>query len=209
MAVVIEPTDEFERKLRALGYGRIAGIDEAGRGALAGPVVAAAVLLSPDFEVCGVRDSKLIPEPEREELYEKIVDAAAGWGVGIVDNGEIDAINILQATFRAMKHAVSALAAPPDIAIIDGRDAPDVGVPCTALVKGDQLCVSIAAASIVAKVTRDRIMREEDQRFPAYRLAQNKGYGTPFHRSAIERHGPTPIHRLTFLGNVLQQSFSL
>lgn len=209
MAAVIVPTDEHERELRALGYKNVAGIDEAGRGALAGPVVAGAVLLPEGFDLPGVRDSKLIPEPEREELFERITDAAVAWGVGIIDNCRIDRVNILQATFLAMAQAVASLSVRPDIALIDGRDAPDVGVPCRAMVKGDALCRSIAAASIVAKVTRDRIMREEDRRHPLYGLARNKGYGTALHRAAIIEYGPSSIHRLSFLGTILQQRIAL
>lgn len=207
--MVIMPTDEHERELRAAGYTSVAGIDEVGRGALAGPVVAGAVILPEGFDVPGVRDSKTVPEPEREELFALITDAAIAWGVGIIDNRRIDSINILQATFLAMAQAVASLPVRPDIALVDGRDAPNVGVPCRSMIKGDSFCRSIAAASIVAKVTRDRMMREEDRCYPQYGLARNKGYGTAAHRAAIIEHGPSPIHRISFLGAILQQRIAL
>lgn len=203
------PTDEYERELWGLGYGSVAGIDEAGRGALAGPVVAGAVILPEGFDVAGVRDSKLIPEPEREKLFEQITGSAIAWGVGIIDNDRIDTVNILQATFLAMAQAVASLPVPPDIALIDGRDAPDVGVPCRAMVKGDARCRSIAAASIVAKVTRDRVMRQADRAHPQYGFAQHKGYGTAAHRAAILKCGPSSLHRLSFLTKILQQRLAL
>lgn len=207
--MVILPTDEHERELRGLGYAGVAGIDEAGRGALAGPVVAGIVLLPEECDLPRVRDSKMIPEPEREELFGLVTGAALAWGVGIVDNNRIDGINILQATFLAMAQAVASIPIRPDIALIDGRDAPDVGIPCRSLIRGDAFCRSIAAASIVAKVTRDRIMREEALRFPQYDLARNKGYGTAAHRAAIIEYGPSPIHRLSFLGTILQQRLAI
>lgn len=203
------PTEEYEIVLREQGFQRIIGIDEVGRGALAGPVVAAAVRLPENCGIDRIRDSKTVPEAERETLYDQICDGALVWAVGIVDNDVIDEINILQATFRAMKSAVAGLSESPDFALIDGRDMPDIGVPCQALIKGDGLSKSIAAASILAKVTRDRIMRGEHERFPAYAFAQNKGYGTAVHRAAIQEHGPCSIHRLSFLGSILQQRLSL
>ena len=185
------------------------GIDEVGRGALAGPVVAAAVELPENCAIAGIRDSKTVPEHEREMLFDHICGEALSWGIGIVHNNEIDSINILRATFVAMKTAVADLPQTPDFALIDGRDLPDVGVPGQALIKGDSLSISIAAASIVAKVTRDRIMREEHLRFPVYGFAKNKGYGTATHRAAIGTHGPCSIHRLSFLTSILQQRLSL
>ncbi len=202
------PTDEQERELRACGFERIAGVDEAGRGALAGPVVAAAVLLPYNCHIVGVRDSKLVAEPERERLYGEITACALAWSVGIIDNAEIDRINILQATFQAMRLAVRGLAPSPDYVLIDGRDAVDVGTPCRAIVGGDGLCVSIAAASIVAKVTRDRLMRAHHEHLPQYGFARHKGYGTAVHRKAIIEHGPTALHRLSFLGRILQEQSS-
>lgn len=199
------PTEEHEQNARAKGFTSIVGIDEVGRGALAGPVVAAAVQLPQNCGIERIRDSKVVPEAEREELYEQICSDAIAWGVGVVDNREIDSINILQATFVAMKAAVASLPETPDFALVDGRDMPDVGVVGQALIKGDGRSLSIAAASIVAKVTRDRIMRQEHQRFPAYGFLSNKGYGTVVHRAAIQEHGPCSIHRLSFLGSILQQ----
>ncbi len=199
------PTEEYEQHARAQGFVNIVGIDEVGRGALAGPVVAAAVQLPEGCGIERIRDSKVVPEAEREELYEQICAVAIAWGVGVVDNREIDEINILQATFAAMNAAVASLPETPDFALVDGRDMPDVGLVGQALIKGDGRSLSIAAASIVAKVTRDRIMRKEHQRFPVYAFLSNKGYGTAVHRAAIQEHGPCSIHRLSFLGSILQQ----
>jgi ribonuclease HII len=203
------PTDDHEREIRALGFELIAGVDEVGRGALAGPVVAAAVILPVGCAIEGVRDSKLVPEPERERLYDEIAGRAICWGVGIVGHEEIDRINVLQATFVAMRHAVLALAQQPHYVLIDGRDMVDVGAPCRAIIAGDALCGSIAAASIIAKVTRDRIMRRQHELMPQYGFAQNKGYATEAHRRAILEHGPTFFHRHSFLGKLLRGKFSL
>jgi ribonuclease HII len=199
------PTNEREQELRLLGFEKIAGVDEVGRGALAGPVVAAAVLLPCDCIIDGVRDSKLVAEPERERLYDDILECAIAWSVGIVDNEEIDRINILQATFKAMHIAVSGLPLSPDYILVDGRDVVPFGIPCRAIIDGDALCHSIAAASLIAKVTRDRIMRNLDQILPHYGFARHKGYGTPEHRRAIIEHGPAGIHRKSFLGKVMQE----
>ncbi|MEP7218014.1 MAG: ribonuclease HII [Bacteroidota bacterium] len=199
----IPPTNDHERELLGLGYQRIAGIDEVGRGALAGPVVAAVVLLPEGIIIDRVRDSKQVPDGERERLHDLILERALAWSVGIVSHREIDRINILQATFQAMRLAVAGLSIPPDYVLVDGRDAVDFGVPCRAIIGGDALCHSIAAASIVAKVTRDRIMRREHERSPHYGFHQHKGYGTPMHRAAILRYGPTEIHRWSFLGKIL------
>jgi len=198
------PTDDEELRLREAGYRLVAGLDEAGRGALAGPVVAAAVILPGGVRIDGVRDSKLVPEGERELLCQSIVDQALAWGVGLVDNRVIDHINILQATFQAMRQAVVALSITPDFVLIDGRDAVDVGSPCRALVGGDRTSHSIAAASIIAKVARDRFMRDLHQEYPLYTFNRNKGYGTPRHRQAIQDYGPSPVHRVSFLGRVMQ-----
>ncbi len=203
MAHAILPTTHFEQELRALGFEHIAGVDEAGRGALAGPVVAAAVILHEDCAIAGVRDSKLVPEQERERLYEEITAAAFAWGVGIVGNDVIDRINILQATFEAMRTAVASLPVTPGYVLIDGRDAVATGVPCRAIIDGDALSLSIAAASLVAKVTRDRIMRCLDGEFPQYGFARHKGYGTAGHRTAVLAHGPTGVHRTSFLGKLI------
>ena len=198
------PTFDSENELRSLGFEHVAGIDEVGRGALAGPVVAAAVLLPCDCTIEGLRDSKLLPERRREELYGEILSHAIAWGVGIVDNTQIDRINILQATFVAMRIAYDQLAVIPDYVLIDGRDALALGRPCRPIIGGDGTCCSIAAASIVAKVTRDRIMREYHETLPQYGLDRNKGYGTEEHRRAIMEHGVTPIHRWSFLSKLLE-----
>jgi ribonuclease HII len=195
--------DLYRREIQELGFGLVAGVDEVGRGALAGPVVAAAVILPEDCRIEGVRDSKLVPEPERERLYDEITARALGWSVGIVSERIIDEINILQATFVAMRHAVDALAPRADYVLIDGRDAVEMGIPCRAIIGGDALCPSIAAASIVAKVTRDRIMRALDEELPQFGFARNKGYATHFHRQAIAEHGPATVHRMTFLRKLL------
>lgn len=195
--------DAYARELQALGFALIAGVDEVGRGALAGPVVAAAVILPDDCSIHGIRDSKLVPEPEREELYEKITACAVGWSVGIVSHSVVDEINILQATFVAMRNAVGELWPRADYVLVDGRDVVEVGIPCRAIIGGDALCPAIGAASIVAKVTRDRIMRVLDVELPQFGFARNKGYATPEHRSAIVEHGPASVHRITFLKNVL------
>jgi ribonuclease HII len=199
------PSHDYERELRCQGYNCIVGIDEVGRGALAGPVVAAAVVLGPECTIDGVRDSKLVPEAEREQLYEMITNRAVCWSVGIIDSEIIDEINILQATFVAMRHAVASLSIVPHYALIDGRDTPSIGVPCQAIIGGDGLSMSIAAASIVAKVTRDRIMREYHETMPNYGFARHKGYATVAHRSAILQFGPVHIHRRSFLGKLMQE----
>lgn len=199
------PTDTLEQQLRRQHRcTAIAGVDEAGRGALAGPVVAAAVILPVGCLPEGVRDSKLIPEQERERLYGRVIQQAVAWGVGIVDPAAIDQINILRATFAAMRQAVQSLAIPPDAVLIDGRDNVEFGTPSQAIIGGDRLSVSIAAASILAKATRDRIMREAHQHHPQFGFDQHKGYGTLRHRQAIQQHGPCSIHRATFLKNFLQ-----
>ncbi len=198
----ILPTDAFEREIRELEFELVGGVDEVGRGALAGPVVAAAVILPPDFSIPGLRDSKLIPEEEREEVYAAVVGTALCWGVGIIDQGMIDTINILQATFAAMRAAVAEMPLRPQYLLIDGRDTPDLGVPSRAVIGGDALCSSIAAASVVAKVTRDRILRLKDPEMPQYGFARHKGYGTREHRRAILEHGPTEFHRQSFLGRL-------
>lgn len=198
------PTDDEELRLHEAGYRLVAGLDEAGRGALAGPVVAAAVILPRRVRIDGVRDSKLVPEGERELLCQSIIDQALAWGVGLVDNRVIDHINILQATFQAMRQAVAALSITPDFVLIDGRDAVDVGSPCRALVGGDRTSRAIAAASIIAKVARDKFMRDLHHEYPLYTFNRNKGYGTPRHRQAIQAYGPSPVHRVSFLGRVMQ-----
>lgn len=200
------PTDSLEQQFRQQhGCTAIAGVDEAGRGALAGPVVAAAVMLPVGCLIEGVRDSKLIPEQEREQLYDVVVQQSLAWAVGIVGQHDIDRINILRATFAAMRQAVERLTILPDALLIDGRDTVDVGIPCQAVIGGDRLSVSIAAASIIAKVTRDRIMHTEHHQYPQFGFKKHKGYGTVQHRQAIQQHGPCNLHRLTFLGKVMQE----
>lgn len=179
---------------------RVAGIDEAGRGPLAGPVVAAAVVLRPGEIIPGLNDSKQVPEPLREELYPSVIEASLAVGVGIAGTGLIERINILQATYVAMRRAAARLGVRPDYALVDGFRVPGLDVPHRGIVRGDATCASIAAASIVAKVTRDRIMRHVAERFPGYAFERNKGYATVEHWAALERFGPCPAHRRSFLG---------
>ena len=188
-----------ERRLTLQGYKAIAGIDEAGRGPLAGPVVAAACILPPDFWLAKLNDSKQLTAIQREELYQKIVEAPGiCFGIGVVSVERIDAINILRATFEAMQEAVKKLSQKPDYLLIDGNQLPHFPYPAEAIVKGDSLSGSIAAASILAKVTRDRMMDEADKRWPQYGFGQHKGYGVPQHLEALRLHGPCPIHRKGF-----------
>jgi ribonuclease HII len=188
-----------EKKLRALGIARIAGIDEAGRGALAGPVVAAAVILPERFRHRKLKDSKQLLPELREHIYgELLANAEIAWAIGIVDSVEIDRINILRATHKAMRAAIKALVAPPDHVLIDGLPVFPFPLPQTAIVDGDCLSLSIAAASVIAKVTRDTLMREFCARFPEYCFSQHKGYGTELHLMKLHQHGPCPIHRRSF-----------
>jgi ribonuclease HII len=187
-----------ERLLRIAGRVHIAGIDEAGRGPLAGPVVAAAVIFPEECFLHGVRDSKQLTAERRDELYGAILSHALGVGVGIVGHEVIDRINILNATFLAMHQAVDKLPLRPDHLLIDGNRFQDPGIPYTTIVKGDARCFSIAAASIVAKVTRDRLMTDYDGRFPGYGFARHKGYATQEHCEAIARLGMCEIHRRSF-----------
>ena len=177
----------------------IAGVDEVGRGPLAGPVVAAAVILPPDFAVLGVNDSKKLSEKRREELYDVILGEAVDWSIGMLDPEVIDRINILEATKEAMAEAVAGLRKRPDHVLIDALTLPSLEIPQTGVVKGDANCLCIAAASIVAKVTRDRMMAEYHKMYPAYGFDRNKGYGTKAHYEGIEKEGICPIHRRTFL----------
>lgn len=190
-----------ERALRESGADCIAGIDEAGRGPLAGPVVAAAVILPEDFHHEVLTDSKQLGATVREALYAELTAEGSGilWAVAVADHKEIDRINILRATHQAMRRAVAALPRVPSHALIDGLPVRPFPVPSTALVKGDAQSFSIAAASILAKVTRDRIMLEMDALYPQYHFAQHKGYGTAEHLAMLQAHGPCPIHRRSFL----------
>jgi ribonuclease HII len=189
---------EFEQPFWSQGFKRIAGVDEAGRGPLAGPVVAAAVIVPPGVYIAGVDDSKKLSPARREELYHLICEVVPSIGVGVVDHMEIDRTNILAATMHAMQKAVLALTPPPDYVLVDGNRCPDVNARAEAIVGGDARCFSIAAASIVAKVTRDRMMVAFDQEFPGYGFAAHKGYGTRAHRLAIASRGYCPIHRRSF-----------
>jgi len=188
-----------ESALWQQGVARIAGVDESGRGPLAGPVVAAAVIFPADFEpIPGVNDSKRVAPRLREALVPRIRERALAVGIGIASEVLIDEIDILQATYRAMQSAINALGPPPDMLLIDGRGGPRNGIPARHLIRGDSASLSIAAASIVAKVTRDRLMAEYDRVYPQYGFARHKGYATRAHVAAIRRHGLCPIHRRTF-----------
>jgi len=184
---------------RAAYGGRLAGVDEAGRGPLAGPVVAGAAILAPDDRFDYLDDSKRVTPRRRERLFDEITARAIAWGIGFGSGAEIEAINILQATRQAMARAVAALGDPPQVVLVDAVTFP-MAVPQVALVKGDQRSASIAAASILAKVTRDRLMEEYATRFPGYGFERHKGYPTRDHREAVARLGPSPIHRKTFRG---------
>ncbi len=203
------PTNQIESELHSEGFLYVAGIDEVGRGSLAGPVVAAAVIFEPGCLIPGVRDSKRVPEPERERLYDIITERAICWSVGLIDSATIDRINILQATFAAMRIAVADLTPQADYLLVDGRDTIDTGIPCRAIIRGDSQSHSIAAASLIAKVTRDRIMRTLHETMPAYGFSHNKGYGTAVHREAIALYGATPEHRKTFIKKYLLPTHAL
>ena len=193
-----------ERRLWDSGRSLIAGVDEVGRGPLAGPVVAAAVILPHDFDVLGIDDSKKLSPKKREELAEVIKEKALAWSVGWVGPERIDEINILEATKEAMTQAVQGLSLQPDHVLIDGNfTVRALALPQTAIVKGDANSTSIAAASILAKVTRDRYMEEMDAVYPGYAFASNKGYGTKAHYNGLNAQGPTPIHRRTFISDYL------
>ena len=194
----MEPTDFFEAEARRCGYQLIAGLDEAGRGPLAGPVVAAVVILPRRFALPGLNDSKQVTEAFRERLYQAILKQAVASGVGLADEREIERINILQATRQAMCRAVQGLPVSPDFLLLDAVSLPSVRVPQRPIIKGDGFSVSIAAASILAKVTRDRLMRDYHQRYPQYNFHSHKGYGTPEHLRLLARHGPCAAHRQTF-----------
>lgn len=182
-----------------VSFSAICGIDEAGRGPLAGPVVAGAVILPTDCEILYLNDSKKLTEKRREALFLEIKEKAVAWNVGIVDAAEIDQINILQATYEAMRKAITGLEVTPDLLLNDAVEIPDVQIPQVKIIKGDAKSVSIAAASILAKVTRDHLMIEYDQKYPDYGFARHKGYGTGVHIEAIRDYGPCPLHRKTFI----------
>ncbi len=193
-------TARFEAAARREGFGRVAGLDEVGRGALCGPVVAAAVVLGEGFDTDGLDDSKRLTCRQRERLAQRIRERAQAWAIGSAEPDEIDRYNILRATFLAMRRALAGLEGRPDLLLVDALTIPDVKVTQRAIVKGDALSVSIAAASIIAKVERDARMREWDARCPGYGLARNMGYASAFHREALHRLGPSEIHRRSFHG---------
>ena len=197
----LEDMRSFEHKYST--YSLICGIDEAGRGPLAGPVVAGAVILPKDCEILYLNDSKKLSPAKREALYEEIMEKAEAVGVGMASPARIDEINILQATYEAMREAVDNLGVTPELLLNDAVTIPDVSIPQVPIIKGDAKSVSIAAASIIAKVTRDRLMVQYDEILPGYGFAQHKGYGSKEHIEAIRRLGPTPIHRQTFIKNFL------
>ena len=190
----------FEKRALLSGYKVIAGVDEAGRGPLAGPVVAAAVVLPEHFDVPGINDSKKLSEKKREALFPVIKKRAIAFGIGMAEHEEIDRINILQASLLAMKRAVEALKILPDYLLIDGKFTIDSIIDQRSVIKGDALSLSIAAASILAKVSRDRMMADLDLRYPEYGFSRHKGYPTKAHKEAILTHGPCPIHRKSFRG---------
>ena len=192
-------TYEYENLYRSQGFAAVCGVDEAGRGPLAGPVFAAAVILPDGLENIGLNDSKKLTEKKRDALFDIITEKAVAWCVASADEKEIDELNILNATFLAMKRAVDGLAVRPDLALIDGNRRPGTGIREETIVKGDAKSISIAAASILAKVTRDRILRELDARYPMYGFAKNKGYGTAQHIAALREYGPCPEHRRSFI----------
>ena len=193
---------ELEIQKNKEGYSLLAGADEAGRGPLAGPVVAACVILPRDCRILGINDSKKISEKKRENLYDEICACALAWAVGVVDAQTIDRINILNAARLAFKQAIEGLAVTPDFLFTDAIDKLDIFLPYMPVIKGDAKVYSIAAASIIAKVTRDRMMRELDVLYPQYGFAQHKGYGTKKHRDAILQYGALPCHRRSFLKNM-------
>lgn len=190
---------EFDREYYAQGYEFICGVDEAGRGPLAGPVCAAAVILPEGIEIPGLNDSKKLTDKKRRELFDIITFEAVDFGIAIATAQEIDEINILQATFLAMERAVAQLSVQPKLALVDGNREPNLPMEVETVIKGDSRSANIAAASILAKVTRDRLMEELDETYPAYGFAVHKGYGTKRHYEALREHGPCPIHRMTFL----------
>ena len=195
---------QIEEELYNSGVNLICGIDEAGRGPLAGPVVVAAAIMPRDSMIEGVNDSKKVSEKKREKLYDLITDEAIAYGVGIIDQKEIDRINILNATKEGLTMAVKELNPKPDLIIVDALSKIDTeGIPYKSIIKGDAKCYSIACASIIAKVTRDRIMRQWDEVYPQYGFIKHKGYGTAAHISAIKEYGLCPLHRLLFVKNIV------
>lgn len=197
----LEAMRVYEKEYESAGL--ICGVDEAGRGPLAGPVVAAAVILPRDENILFLNDSKKLSEKKREALFDEIKEKAVAYGIGVADNKKIDEINILQATYEAMRTAVKALDPAPDICLNDAVTIPGIDIRQIPIIKGDAKSVSIAAASVLAKVTRDRLMVELGKRYPEYGFEKHKGYGTKAHTEAILKYGPLPEHRMTFLKNLL------
>ncbi len=196
---------EYENKAKQNNYKFICGVDEAGRGPLAGPVVAAAVVFADNQVIEGLNDSKKLSEKKREALFDEIVEKATAYSIAFADHKEIDEVNILNATFLAMCRAVNGLKVPADFALVDGNRKPKgLEIPCETIVKGDGISASIAAASILAKVSRDRFMKKMDELYPEYQFSKHKGYPTPLHRTLVNEYGPCPIHRLSFLKKVLK-----
>ncbi len=194
---------EIDKEFFNKGLSYVAGIDEAGRGPLAGPVVVACVIMPKNSMIEGINDSKKISEKKRETLYEKILEEAVSYGVGIINQEEIDEINILQATKKALTEAVKSMEIKPQVILVDALTGIDtIGIPYKSIIKGDAKSYSIGAASIIAKVTRDRIMREWDKVYPQYGFAGHKGYGTAKHMQAIREYGICPLHRKTFVKNI-------
>ncbi len=199
----LERINAYENEGYEKGYTYIAGVDEAGRGPLAGPVVAAVVVLKKGTKIAGINDSKKLSEEKRNELFDIIKEEALDYGIGIVGNEEIDEYNILNATYMAMRKALNCLKKEPDYILADAVHIPDVDIEQNSIIKGDAKSISIAAASILAKVTRDSIMYQYDEIYPEYGFAHHKGYGTAEHYKAIDENGITPIHRKSFLKNVI------
>ena len=193
----------YEARARSKGYQFVCGVDEAGRGPLAAPVYAAAVLLPEHFDLPGLDDSKKLSAKKRESLYDAICSQAVAWCVASASEQEIDEINILQATFLSMRRAVEGLHPAADYALIDGNRMPPLAIPGETIIKGDSLSASISAASILAKVSRDRYMVEMDRLYPQYQFAKHKGYGTKLHVELLKKYGPCPIHRRSFLKKIL------
>lgn len=193
----------IENEYREKGFNIICGVDEAGRGPLAGPVYAAAVILPSDCVIEGLNDSKKLTEKKREKLFDEIKDKALAYGIASADEKEIDEINILNATFLAMKRAINSLSVKPDLALIDGNQKPHTDIEEVTVIKGDAKSMSIAAASVLAKVSRDRFMLEMAEKYPQYEFARHKGYGTKLHYEKIAQYGVCDIHRRTFLKKIL------
>ncbi|MGN0518637.1 MAG: ribonuclease HII [Acutalibacteraceae bacterium] len=195
----------YEGIVNSNGFENVCGVDEAGRGPLAGPVCAAAVILPHGLIIDGVNDSKKLSEKKREQLFDIIKENSLAWSVAWASVEEIEEINILNATMLAMKRAVEGLSIKADYAIIDGNKTPDLDIPCQSIVKGDAKSMSIACASILAKVSRDRLLKEMAVQYPQYQFEKHKGYGTKLHMELIRQYGPSPVHRRSFLKNILDK----